>query len=122
MNMLSPFLTLNCSCDEALRWSGKNLLKIGLRVIQTFDLQAARQTLDSCVCPNHGTSECDCQMLVLLVYGEGTEPVTLILHGNDGKTWLSIVENPNLKINVKTVSAIKSALEEKTLARRSNLV
>jgi hypothetical protein len=29
-------------------------------------------------------------MVVLLVYGNMEEPATLILHGNDGTTWLSI--------------------------------
>jgi hypothetical protein len=28
-------------------------------------------------------------MIVLLVYGNGREPETLILHGSDGRTWLS---------------------------------
>jgi hypothetical protein len=30
-------------------------------------------------------------MLVLLVYGSAAEPATLIMHGNDGQTWLSLV-------------------------------
>lgn len=32
-------------------------------------------------------------MMVLLIYGKAEEPVTLILHGDDGQTWLSIVNN-----------------------------
>ena len=122
MNMLSPFLTLNCSCDEALQWSSKNLMQSGLRVMRTFDLHTARHALENCPCPHHGTSECDCQMLVLLVYGEALEPATLILHGNDGQTWFSIVDTPSQKTNANTVTAIKSALEEKLPARISNRV
>ena len=122
MNMLSPFLTLNCSCDEALQWSSKNLMQSGLRVMRTFDLHTARHALEDCPCPHHGTSECDCQMLVLLVYGETLEPATLILHGNDGQTWLSIVDTPNQKTNANTVATIKNALEEKLPARISNRV
>ena len=122
MNMLSPFLTLNCSCDEALQWSSKNLMQSGLRVMQTFDLHTARHALEDCPCPHHGTSECDCQMLVLLVYGETLEPATLILHGNDGQTCLSIVETPNQKTNANTLATIKNALEEKLPARISNRV
>ena len=119
MNMLSPFLTLNCSCDVALQWSSQNLMQDGLRVMQTFDLHTARHALEDCPCPHHGTSECDCQMFVLLVYGEALEPATLILHGNDGQTWLSIVETPNQKKNANTVTAIKNALEGKLPARIS---
>ncbi|MDP1713321.1 MAG: hypothetical protein Q8L41_01125 [Anaerolineales bacterium] len=120
MNMFSPFLTLDCSCDEALQWSSQNLMKSGLRVMRTFDLHTARHALKDCPCPHHGTSACDCQMLVLLVYGEALEPVTLILHGNDGQTWLSIADTPNQKTNIKTVAAIKNALEGKLPARISN--
>jgi len=120
MSMLSPFLTLNCSCDEALRWSSQHLTKSELRVIQTFDLYAARHALRDCPCPHHGTSDCDCQMLVLLVFGEAVEPVTLILHGNNGQTWLSIVEAPDQKSNSKTAAAIKNALERKPPAQISN--
>lgn len=117
MNMLSPFLNLNCSCDEALQWSSKNLVQSGLRVMRTFDLHAARHALEDCPCPHHGTSECDCQMLVLLVYGEAQEPATLILHGIDGQTWLSIVETPNQKTNANTVTAIKNVLVGKLPAQ-----
>ena len=120
MNMLSPFLTLNCSCDEALQWSSQNLMQNGLRVMQTFDLHTARHALEDCPCPHHGTSECDCQMLVLLVYGEAVEPATLILHGNNGQAWLSIVKTPNQKTNTETVTAIKNALEGKLPAQISN--
>ena len=117
MNMLSPFLTLNCSCDEALQWSSQNLMQNGLRVMQTFDLHTARHALEGCPCPHHGTSECDCQMLVLLVYGEAVEPATLILHGNNGQAWLSIVKTPNQKTNTETVTAIQNALEGKLPAQ-----
>jgi len=117
MNMLSPFLTLNCSCDEALQWSSQNLMQNGLRVMQTFDLHTARHALEDCPCPHHGTSECDCQMLVLLVYGEAVEPATLILHGNNGQAWLSIVKTPNQKTNTETVTAIQNALEGKLPAQ-----
>ena len=111
MNMLPSFLTLNCSCNEALQWTSQNLTRNGLRVMQTFDLHTARHALEDCPCPNHGTSECDCQMLVLLVYGEASEPVTLILHGNDGKTWFSIVNNSSQGAEASVRSAIEKALQ-----------
>lgn len=113
MNMPSPFLTLNCSCDEALLWSSRNLRQQGMRVVQTFDLHAARHPVADCPCPSHGTGECDCQMLILLVYGEALEPVTLMLHGNDGRTWLSIAEAPGQNPNRKIGAAVKNALEGK---------
>jgi hypothetical protein len=89
MNM-SRFLTVSQNCDRTLPWVNQQLLKAGLRSVQTFDLHTAREASHDCECPHHGTEQCDCQMVVLLVYGKVEEPATLILHGNDGTTWLSI--------------------------------
>jgi hypothetical protein len=89
---ISHFLTVNYSCDRTLQWTNQRLQQAGLRSVQTFDLHTARTGSHDCQCPNHGTEACDCQMIVLLVYGDTVEPVTLILHGNDGQTWLSTPE------------------------------
>lgn len=87
---ISPFLTLSRNCDQTVQWVQQQLLQAHLRSVQTFDLHAARVASHDCECPNHGTEQCDCQMVVLLIYGSTEEPATLILHGNDGKTWLSL--------------------------------
>jgi hypothetical protein len=104
MNM-SPFLTVNLTCDRTLPWVSQQLLKVGLRSVQTFDLHIARTALHGCECPHHGTDQCDCQMVVLLVYGATNGPVTLILHGNNGQTWLSIpngtASNPTLASQIQ---------------------
>lgn len=113
MNTLSPFCTIACSCDDALQWTKQRLSQADLHAMQTFDLHSARLTLQDCPCPRHGTNECDCQMIVLLVYGNAMEPATLILHGNDRQTWISIAENPNQRIDRKMISAIQEALEVK---------
>lgn len=113
---ISPFLSVNYSCDEALQWTKKQLLQAGLRAVQTFDLHTARVGLHDCPCPNHGTNECDCQMVVVLVYGKAAEPATLILHGNDGQTWCSIADYPRQRADVKLITAIQQALEIKAPA------
>jgi len=117
----SPFLSINHSSDEALQWTKQQLLQAGLRPIQTFDLHTARLALHDCPCPNHGTEECDCQMVVLLVYGKvadvstplNTSPATLILHGNDGQTWVSIADDPRQEVDAKLITSIQQALEIK---------
>ncbi len=111
MSALSPFLKLNCTCDEASQRSSRILTQNGLRVMQTFDLHDARHEMEDCPCPYHGTSKCDCQMIVLLVYSEAAEPTTLILHGNDGQTWLSFVDTPSQHVDLITRSTIKQALQ-----------
>jgi hypothetical protein len=121
LNTLSPFFSIDSSCDEVLQWTQKRLSQAGLRAMQTFDLHTARHALDDCPCPNHGTEECDCQMVVLLVYGKAsdvstpldTSPVTLILHGNDGKTWVSIADNLGQRADERLIAAVRRALEIK---------
>ena len=108
---ISPFLSVNRTCDEALQWTKKQLSQVGLRPIQTFNLRTVRVGLHDCPCPNHGTDECDCQMVVLLVYGNASEPATLILHGNDGQTWFSIVNNSLQHTDASIRSAIERALQ-----------
>jgi hypothetical protein len=107
---ISPFLSVDQSCDKALQWAKDRLIHAGLRPVQTFDLHTARAGLHNCPCPNHGTNECDCQMVILLVYGHATEPETLILHGNDGQTWLSISDSPRQRSGSKLPAEIRQAL------------
>lgn len=109
---ISPFLSIHHSCDDALQWSKERLILAGLHPVQTFDLRAARTASHDCPCPNHGTNECDCQMVVLLVYGKADEPMTLILHGNDGQTWLSLADAPHQRSDTKLSIEIKQALEK----------
>jgi hypothetical protein len=108
---ISPFLSINHSCDAALQWTREQLLQAGLRPVQTFDLHTARAGLHDCSCPNHGTNECDCQMVVLLIYRKAEEPVTLILHGNDGQTWFSIADGPHQRSDNQLTTTIQQALE-----------
>jgi hypothetical protein len=108
-----PFLTINHSCDDTLYWTREQLTLAGLRSVQTFDLHVARVGLHDCPCPNHGMDICDCQMIVLLVFGNSEEPVTLLLHGNDGQTWLSIAESIVSKTTDSLTAHIINSLSDK---------
>lgn len=109
----SSFLTVDQPCDLALQTAKKKLEQSGLRALQTFDLHTARHTQQDCPCPNHGTADCDCQMVVLMVYGKIAEPVTLILHGSDGQTRFSIANDPNQTVDRRLIASIKDALDIK---------
>ncbi len=61
-----------------------------LRTVRTFDLKSACAERPAGVCPHHGTAPCNCQMSVLLVYGQTGDPMTLTAHQCDGRTWLSL--------------------------------
>ena len=98
-----------CPCDEALPKVNKQLREAGLQSVQTFDLHSAMTGTPGCSCPNHGTTECDCQMVVLLVYGAAAEPVSLLLHGNSKQTWISladtILQNPDPQLQITIQNA-----------------
>ena len=111
MTTLSPFLSIDSSCDQALQMTKSHLSEAGLSAVQTFNLNTARLGLHNCCCPNHGTEACDCQMIVLLVYGEAPEPATLILHGNNGQTWISIADSASQRGDPKLVASIQRVLE-----------
>ncbi len=97
MSALIPFLVLDQPCDQVLTLVNQQLTSAGFRVVQTFDLQVARLAHADCPCPHHGTDQCNCQMIVLLVYRkQQDDPATLVIHGQDGKTWLSLA-NPVLQ-------------------------
>ena len=111
VDSLSPFLSLDGTCDEALQWLSRRLRTAGLRIMRTFDLKGARPPVDDCQCPHHGGQACDCQMLIALVYGEALQPTTLILHSNDGRTSFSLVNTPAQQADASIRSAIERALE-----------
>ena len=64
----------------------------GFQVEQTFDLHAARMSLVDCPYPKHGKSDCTCQMVVLQVHGQDKQPGTIVVHGRDGETCISLLE------------------------------
>ncbi len=108
---MSQLLTIEYTCDKAVRWATESLESAGLRIANSFDLQSARAALSHCTCPHHGTAVCDCQMVVLLVYGADGSPATLVAHGHDGQTWLSLVETPEQRPSPQLKESIQLALK-----------
>jgi hypothetical protein len=94
MSRSTHLLTLNIESETAVEWVTQRLKDKGLQVIRSFDLQVARAAHVDCTCPHHGTAQCDCQMIVLLVYGQGVQPLTLVAHGHEGKTHFAMVDSP----------------------------
>lgn len=124
MNDSPPFLYLRQPCDEAVAWVFGQISSAGLKVVRTFDLLNARHAHANCPCPHHGTEQCDCQMVVLLVYGNGglktsggdkspdRQPVSLVAHGHNGQTWFSLVDTPQQRANPLLEAAIRQAVAQ----------
>ena len=112
MNSPTIIASVQCCCSEALRRVVGALTRRGLRALETFDLQDARTANADCACPHHGTAQCDCQMIVLLVYGEATAPTTLTLHGNDGQTLISLSDDPGRGPHPLIQAAVEEAIRD----------
>ena len=116
MNQALELPTLNLDADQALPLITNILSGLGLQVLPSFDLQAARASQFRCKCPHHGTAQCDCQMVVLLVYGHSEQPTSMVVHGQDGKTNISLVDTPQQRPDRGMIGRIQKALEANAYA------
>jgi hypothetical protein len=111
MSQITNLAQLTVSHDSATSWITQRLVLLGLTVRTSFDLQIAKSAHASCTCPHHGMDQCDCQIVVLLVYDDEGDPASLILHSQDGKTQLALVNNNPLHTDAETLrSKIVNAL------------
>lgn len=100
----TALLMLDQPCDTAIDWLSEQARQAGLSVLRTFDLQIARHAQTSCPCPHHGTDQCDCQLVVLLMYQDHHDPLAIVAHSYEGKPgfpwWihLSSVPTPTWKL------------------------
>lgn len=106
----APFLIVEQSCEAAIDWVIRQMERAGLQVVRTFDLHNARHTHASCPCPHHGAEQCDCQMVVLMVYSGSRQPVSMLAHGYNGQTWFSLVDTPQQRADPHLETAIRHAL------------
>ena len=111
MNHLTSLLNLRQNTEETVAWAMQRLMTSGFQIERTFDLHAARMSQVDCPCPYHGTSNCTCQMIVLLVRGLRTQPVTLVVHGHDGQTCLSLVDSESNAMNKNVIRALIPVME-----------
>lgn len=131
---MTELLVLESNCDEAVTQITQTLTSKGLWVVCSFNLRTSShlvrdvsdlgglRTADSfdlpsiltmptgCVCPHHGTDPCDCQMVVMLVYDIVDSPATLVAHGHNGNTWLTLIDTPEQHPASDLVQAIFEAL------------
>lgn len=114
-------LVLDYSSDRVVPWIDEVLSRRGLRVARSFDLKTARAAHTNCSCPHHGTDACDCQMVVLLVYGNDSCPATLVAHGRDGRTYLSLTSIPGQRPSPQLAGTIMNSLALAASSNREHL-
>ena len=111
--MTTHLFTLIGSGNEVAALATTALLRAGLKVVRSFDLNSARAVHAECNCPHHGTALCDCHLIMLLVYGEEDAPVTMSIHGRDGYAQLVLVDDlaqrPSPKLETLITDVLDSA-------------
>lgn len=95
MNQATHLSTFNLDCETVIAQLSQQLATWGLQVARSFDLQSACASFTDLICPHHGDAICDCQMVVLLVYGTEGAPASLVLHTHRGKTDIDLVDSPS---------------------------
>ena len=83
--------TLNAN-ETVLRLTSR-LSESEYQVTRSFDLQTARSELrapEECPCPHHGSAACTCQYVVLIVNKPAEAPTSVVIHGHDDRTLISV--------------------------------
>lgn len=106
-----PTLIVKARCSQYLAPLKKELSDAGYWAIQSFDLQNTRALHEEgCTCTYHDTGHCTCEMVVLLIYPAEGEPVTLMLDGRDGFTFVYLMEEPGNTKPAATLEGITQVL------------
>ncbi len=91
---MKNLVTIFESSEISLVRVAELLFEHGFQVERSFDLRIAAKADIKCSCPHHGTKLCDCQIVVLLIYGSKKGPETVVAHSQDGRTHFSLVNKP----------------------------
>ncbi len=106
---MTQLLVLNNSTHFVIGWLTNLLQEAGLQLSPSFNFRTALPEGISCNCSHH-FDNCDCDLTVLLVYGSESQPVTLLAHSHNGRTWLSLVDDGEERPSSDLSLQIKSAL------------
>ncbi len=111
MSQATRLSTLNMDGESTIAHLTRWLSHYGLRIVRGFDLQSACASFTDLTCPHHGAYPCDCQLVVLLVYGDDTPPASIVLHSHRGKTDVDLIDSPNNRPGQQLKKTIKLAIE-----------
>ena len=110
MKQSNHLITINLDSEAAVEQVSRRLSDDGFQIVRSFDLQTARSAHTNCSCPYHGMEGCDCQLIVLLVYNQQGQSLTLVAHSQDNKTHFELVESPQQRPQRQIKAAVLQAL------------
>ena len=93
---MTHLITINLTVEEAVIWLEQELAQRGLETRRSFDLRSSRALTAGRLCSHHDTAVCDCQMIVLLLYGLTPHPIPVVMHSYEGQTWLTVTDSAAL--------------------------
>ncbi len=107
-------ITVEMPCEKVIDRVAHEMKAAGFRVTRSFDLQSARQALihpEACACPFHGTAQCACQYVILLIQSEKPQPYSLIIHGHEQQTHVTLADSNGDPSFDETPIRIQSMME-----------
>ena len=119
-------LLFDCNGETATQAATEALTRYGFRVVRSFDLRSAMAAHADCECPHHGTTQCTCQFVVLLVYGDsstglGGAPVVITTHSRDAQAQVQIVRDADARPDARLIAQVMAVLFEAALALQAEL-
>ena len=98
---------LAATCEQTASILIDALTRHGCRLERSFDLREALHQRPDCPCPHHGTSECNCQYVVLLIYEQPqlTSPAVITIHECDGLTQVRLIDRPVVETSAQSLLA-----------------
>lgn len=115
-----PLVVLENDNNNPIQQIQDSLTDAGLRVLTSFDSRHMRAEATAIPCPHHGTAECSCRIVVILVYGLEDSPATLLVHGQDHGIMVSLTYPPGLRPSSLFLSQITQILQTNLISNRNN--
>lgn len=119
-------LLFDCNGETAAQAATDSLTRRDFRVVRSFDLRSAMAAHAGCECPHHGTAQCTCQFVVLLIYGDpstgsGGAPVVITAHSRGAQAQVQVVHDANARPDPRLVEQVMAALFEAALTMQAVL-
>ena len=109
---------LSTPCEETLAILMAIMPIHGIHLERSFDLRSALHHQPDCPCPQHGTTSCTCQYVVLLAYDPATAapPAVITAHECDGITRVRVTASePGGSLSWPLLAALDAALATATV-------
>ncbi len=113
---MTQTVLFNCDGETAAQVAVQALERRGFRVVRSFDLRSALSTHTDCDCPHHGTDQCTCQFVVLLVYAQAGAPVVVTAHSRDSQAEVQVVRDANTHPDAQLAEQVMTVLYEAALS------